>query len=417
MSTRVRKQFMGVMFIVIMLLLVWLSLAIYAKTFVSSTTVVLKADRVGNQLKTNADVKVRGLIVGRVSDIRTDGDEVSIEMAMEPDKLDLLPSNSTARLLPKTLFGQRYVALQVPENPERPMREGDQIEQDTTEPAIEVEKALRDLLPVLQAVQPQKLNSTLGALSQALEGRGATLGDTLVQLNQYLDELNPQIEQIKVDISKFADTADVYDKAAPDIIDALDELTTTTRTVSEQKEQVAALFQSLTGASDDLDRFIKGNGNTLIGLAENSRPTLELLARYSPEFPCLAQAVVNIKPNVEKALGVGTNEPGMHVNLVVKESRGAYVPGRDRPTFNAGGGPRCYSGGLAAGARPASAESTGEQGEVRDADLGEVNSPRESRFINELVAPTTESASPSDLPEWSSLLVGPVLRGTEVSLS
>ncbi|MCG8919364.1 MCE family protein [Actinokineospora sp. PR83] len=413
MNTRLRNQTMGVFFLVIILLLGWLAIAIYDKAFVSSTRVVLHADRVGNQLKENADVKVRGMIVGTVDSIVTDGDGVAIELALEPDKLQLLPSNVTARLLPKTLFGQRYVALVVPESPARPLREGDTIDQDTSERSVELEKALRDLLPVLQAVQPQKLNSTLGALSQALEGRGKTLGETMVSFNKYLAELNPQMPQIQADITKFADTIGVYEKAAPDIIDALDELTTTSKTIAEQKDQLANLFGSLTTASNDLGEFVRGNKNTLIGLADSSRPTLELLARYSPEFPCLAQAVVNVKPDVERALGVGTNEPGMHVNLVVKQSRGAYVPGRDRPAFTAKGGPRCYPAGLSGGATPAVAMDAagGTDG------LGVVNSVQESQFINELIAPTTDNLAPADLADWSSLLVGPLLRGAEVNLS
>ncbi|OLR92098.1 MCE family protein [Actinokineospora bangkokensis] len=421
MSTRLRKQTMGLVFIVIIGLLMWLAIAIYDKQFVSSTRVTLQADRVGNQLKENADVKVRGVVVGTVRGVDTDGDGVSVTLALDPDKLRMLPSNVTARLLPKTLFGQRYVALQLPEDADRPLREGDTIKQDTSVESVELEKALRDLLPVLQAVQPQKLNSTLGALSQALEGRGKSLGETLVLLNSYLDQLNPKMPEIQNDITKFADTLGVYEKAAPDIIDALDGLTTTTKTIAEQKDQVAALFSSLTTASDNLANFVGGNRKTIIDLSENSRPTLELLARYSPEYPCLAQAVVNLKPRVEKALGVGTNEPGMHVNLVVKESRGAYVPGRDRPTFGAGGGPRCYTGGLAGGATPAVATDQGQTTAGTDgtgsADLGEVNSVAESQFINHLIAPTTDDLTAADLPDWSSVLVGPILRGAEVNLS
>ena len=55
------------------------------------------------------------------------------------------------------------------------------IAQDRSATAVEVERVLDDLLPLLQAVQPQKLATTLGALSQALQGRGEQLGQTLVR--------------------------------------------------------------------------------------------------------------------------------------------------------------------------------------------------------------------------------------------
>ena len=42
--------------------------------------------------------------------------------------------------------------------------------------AIEVERVLSDLYPLLRTVQPAQLNYTLTALADALEGRGDKLG-------------------------------------------------------------------------------------------------------------------------------------------------------------------------------------------------------------------------------------------------
>ena len=59
-----------------------------------------------------ADVKVRGLIVGEVAAITTDGDGADARAgARTRTRSTLIPRNVTARLLPKTLFGERYVSL------------------------------------------------------------------------------------------------------------------------------------------------------------------------------------------------------------------------------------------------------------------------------------------------------------------
>nr|WP_042197455.1 MCE family protein [Kibdelosporangium sp. MJ126-NF4]CEL22971.1 MCE-family protein Mce1A [Kibdelosporangium sp. MJ126-NF4]CTQ90110.1 MCE-family protein Mce1A [Kibdelosporangium sp. MJ126-NF4] len=397
-NIRVRNHILGTVFLVVLVLLGWLAIAVYDKQFTTTTAVTLRADRVGNQLKPNADVKVRGMVVGSVRAVRVTSDGaagVEVELALQPDKLDRLPRNVSARLLPKTLFGQRYVSLILPGAPDRQrLAEGDVVEQDRTPHAIELEKALRDLMPVLQAVQPQKLADTLGAISQALDGRGKQLGTTIVDLNAYFAQLNPKMPELQADITKFADTLANYEKAGPDIVEALSEMTTTSRTIAEQRQSVADLFSTMTTASDDLTGFVKANKDTLIRLSDTSRPTLELLARYSPEFPCLLESVTKLKPLVEKVLGAGTNEPGLHVNLLVKPSRGKYVPGKDKPVFNATGGPKCY----------------GANGVAQVA-----NSPEENRFIAELLAPV-HGSSPAEMPQWGSLLVGPLLRGTEVTI-
>ncbi|MYX42664.1 ABC transporter substrate-binding protein, partial [Streptomyces sp. SID89] len=47
--------------------------------------------------------------------------------------------------------------------------------------------------------------------------------------------------------------------------------------------------------------------------------------------------------------------------------------------------------------------------------LGPANSPQENQLVNELLAPAA-GRQPDDLPDWSSLLAGPTLRGAEVTL-
>ena len=81
----------------------------------------------------------------------------------------------SARIVPKTLFGEKYVALQVPQRPSaRSIRAGDVISESRV--AIEVEKVLSDIYPLLRTVQPAQLNYTLTALADALEGRGDEAG-------------------------------------------------------------------------------------------------------------------------------------------------------------------------------------------------------------------------------------------------
>ena len=60
-----------------------------------------------------------------------------LELALDPDNVDAHPRRtSSARLLPKTLFGERYVALQVPPTTDaEPIAAGAVIGQDRTRDA------------------------------------------------------------------------------------------------------------------------------------------------------------------------------------------------------------------------------------------------------------------------------------------
>ena len=399
--SRFRTQLAGVAFLGVLVLLGYLAVAIYDKDFDTSELVTLQADRVGNQLAPTAEVKVKGVPFGEVRAVRSTGTGAEIDLALDPAKLGQLPRNVSARLLPKTVFGERYVNLVLPDLPRGSLRAGDVIAQDHSSSAIELERVLGDLLPLLRAVQPQKLNSSLGAISQALDNRGKPLGDSIVQLQDLLGQVNPLMPQFKADITGLANAADVYTGAAPDILQALTDLSTTAKTIVDTRADLDNLYTSVTSATGHLNEFLRKNKDNIIGVSAASRPSLELLSRYSPEFPCLFDAVNRLKPLMEKALGKGTNEPGLHVTLTVQDPREKYVPGRDNPRFDATGGPKCYGGGAAA---PGAAFAT-------DGDLGPANSPGERQLVAELL-----KSALGDVPDWSSVLIGPALRGTEVTV-
>ena len=110
----VRRRVQGLAFLVVLALLVGLSIATYQKAFTEVARVTLETDTAGNQLQEASDVKVRGVIVGDVREVKATVEGASIELAIRPEFLDQIPADVSARLLPKTLFGERYVALQLP---------------------------------------------------------------------------------------------------------------------------------------------------------------------------------------------------------------------------------------------------------------------------------------------------------------
>ncbi|MEU9848430.1 MCE family protein [Streptomyces sp. NPDC047985] len=424
-----RRRIAGIGFLLVPVALVWTSVAVYNKEFTHDATVTVRTGTVGNEMHENAEVKLRGVVVGQVRAIEADGEGARLTLAIRPGELDRIPADVTAQMLPTTLFGERFVALVPPEVPSaRTLKAGDVIPQDRSGNAIELEQVLDDVLPLLTAVQPQKLSATLTAVSQALQGRGEKLGRTLVTLDAHLKKLNPQLPTLNADIKELVRVSAVYADAAPDVLDALTDFTTTSGTLAEQEAELADLYGTTTASAQDVTDFLRKNKNNLVRLSATGRPTLETLAAYSSEFPCTLRTLANFVPAMDKALGKGTNQPGLHVTLKTVPSKGKYVAGRDTPVYDATGGPHCYSlpyvGDTAptADARAAdrgpsagSAPRAPEEVPAADASLGMPNSRQESLLVNELVAPSLK-VRPRDLPEWSSVLIGPAFRGAEVRL-
>jgi phospholipid/cholesterol/gamma-HCH transport system substrate-binding protein len=313
----------------------------------------------------HADVKMRGVTVGEVREITSDGGKARLTLALEPGKADRIPADVSAQLLPTTLFGERYVALIPPEEPDgRTLTAGSVITQDRSANAIEIGQVLDNVMPMLSAVKPEKLSATLTAVATALDGRGHQLGETLVRLDGQLNELNPHLPALNEDLRQLVEVSHLYSDVDPELFQAMADFTTTSITVAEQRENLGALYTAVTGSSRDLTTFLRQNQANIIRLSAASRPTLELLAEYAPSFPCTLQAMADFVPVMDKALGKGTDRPGLHVDVTVVPPRGAYRPGADTPRYGAGGGPACYgvpfTGNAVAGGitRTASARTT-----------------------------------------------------------
>lgn len=404
----------GVVFIAVLALLLSLSVAVYRQVFTPVVRITLEADSLGNQLDPRADVKLRGLLVGEVREVRADGTKATLDIALKPEHVAHIPSDVHARLLPKTLFGEKYVDLVAPaRSAARPIRAGDVISQDRTRVGIELQQLMNDLLPLLRTVQPGKLNATLSAFATALDGRGDRIGDNLTRLEAYLRRLNPHLPSLKEDIARFADVAEVYGDAAPDLMEILRNTVTTSRTIVEEKDRLAAALKSTATVAGTAEDFLDANGDRLITLGQVSRPTLELFARYSPQYPCLLAGLVRQDKASEEAFRGGK----MHITLEVVRAQGAYEPGEE-PRYGERSGPDCRDlprppvpapgAPLDDGSKKASPASGGP--------LGVSATRAEQRAVGSLVAPVL-GVPADEVPPVATLLFGPMARGTAVSVA
>ena len=128
------------------------------------------------------------------------------------------------------------------------------------------------------------LNLTLSAAAEALDGLGTKFGQSIVNGNAVLDDVNPQMPQIRTNIQQLSKLADVYTKASPDLWDFLDHAVVTARTLNaEQKDLDAALLASTGFGNTGADIFERGGPYFVRGQADLI-PTAKLLDTYSPQL-------------------------------------------------------------------------------------------------------------------------------------
>ena len=422
----VRKIFsdrlLGVIFIGILLLGVWTVNAVFTQKFLHFDKVELNTDTIGLQLPARADVKVRGVIVGQVMEARSGADGAVLTLGIKPNKIKQIPQNVTASILPKTLFGEKYVELVIPSDASAtPLKKGDRITQ--TALPIEVERVLNDIYPLLRAVQPAELNYTLNALAGALEGRGEAIGQNIEVLNSYLKRFNPQVPALVEDLRLLAKVSGTYADVAPQIAATLRNTVKTGNTLLSRQAKLNAFFKDVSSFSATAKSFLDANGNNIVELGRLSAPQTELLNRYSAEFPCLLRGLVDQAPLLANTFRGFI----FHIDLITlpRQPRG-YGP-QDRQVYGADNGPACL--GLPNPKIPFTGTPNFNDGvdnlqrgdaqrtapNVDTFSTNPAGTSSQKAFFDALTGPVM-GLSASDVPDLTTLLFGPLAAGTQVNV-
>ncbi|HVM26801.1 MAG TPA: MCE family protein, partial [Mycobacteriales bacterium] len=332
------QRLQGLLFLVLVLGLVALAIGLYDKAFRPWTEVTLRADRIGNQLTPGADVKARGVIIGEVRTVSATPEGAELQLRLDPDMAALVPADTRARILPTTLFGEKFVALHFDELGGVGLTDGTVIAQDRTETARETAEALDNLLPLLQTLNPESVSTTLNAVSSALRGRGDRIGSNLTLAGRYVEQFNPELGRFQENVRGTADLADTFTAATPDLVSLLDDLSAVNRNLVRDEAALDRVLRDTAGVARTAEDFVGENEQRFLTLARESVPNLEVYARYSPQFPCLFGTIVDQLPLGEAFGGL---QPGLHITLKFTRDNGGYVPG-DETEYLDDGGPTCY---------------------------------------------------------------------------
>lgn len=246
-------------------------------TFGSQPHVTADVANAGGALRAGSDVKMNGVIVGKVSEIRRsdDGKGVTVEMAMSEDDMDSVPGNVVARILPATVFGTTFVDLVVHGAPTGEIKAGAKIEADASQETLELQQALDDIDRLVKALGPAELASAIGSAAEALDGRGNQIGTTVRTLNSYLDRLNPRMPQVRADLQALASTTRLVDEIAPDLLDATDDALVTMNTIVTQEAAFTALISGGTTLARTSSAFLSKNQKNLVRFINGSAVLLD----------------------------------------------------------------------------------------------------------------------------------------------
>jgi phospholipid/cholesterol/gamma-HCH transport system substrate-binding protein len=360
----------GAIVFLVAALVLWLVFLQYKGDFTTKTQLTMLSDRAGLVMDPGSKVTYNGVQIGRVAhinEIQRDGKPAAkFTLEVYPKYLRLIPANVDARIVATTVFGEKYVAFTAPKNP-LPQRITSSNVIDARSVTTEINTLFQTITQIAEKVDPVKVNLTLSAAAQALSGLGDKFGQSIINASQSLDEINPRMPTIRHDIQQLATLGDTYADASPDLLEFLNNGSTTAHTIHAQEKDLDRALLSAAGfGATGADIFNRG-GPYLARGAKDLVPSSQLLDTYSPEVYCAIRNLHDGEPKVAafaggrngyslrseteifSGLGLTLSLPGLGLTLatqgllalagLVGGAPNPYVYPDNLPRINAHGGP------------------------------------------------------------------------------
>lgn len=339
-SERRIKGWAGFGLVLLLVLAVTLSLLLFNRSFTQTRSLTVYSDRAGLVMDRDAKVRYRGVEIGRVASVESEGDRARINLEVDPASIGTLPADAVVEIRSNTVFGAKGVNfLPGPSGTSGPtMSAGDSV--DASRVTTEVNTLFQDLSTVVGAVDPDKLNATLSAIGQALDRRGDDLGSAMEDLNTFLRDVNPKLPQLKNDLAKTAVVADLYAGVMPDIMTTLDHSTKLGEMLIDEQENFDGFLIALSGLGRAGGKFLGDHGDATVLALHNLRPTLDLAGTYSPGLTCFIVGLNQGRLGAQSAFGA-ENQPGLVFDSSIVAGAQSYRYPDHLPKVEASGGPRC----------------------------------------------------------------------------
>jgi phospholipid/cholesterol/gamma-HCH transport system substrate-binding protein len=238
-------------------------------------------------LRVGDDVRVAGVRVGRVQQIRVahDGAEVAFQLQAQQPLLE----TTKVVMRYQNLLGQRYLALvQGPDRGPR-LAAGATVPLARTSPGFDLTELLNGFRPLFEALRPDDVNALASSLVKVLQGEGGTVESLLAQTARLTSFLADRDQVV----------GEVLDNLTPVLVDLAGHGTELRATVEELRALMTGLARDRKSIGASIDGMSQLIGSTSQLLAEARVPTVRAVKR----FRTVMDMFVDNQPEFVAAIG------------------------------------------------------------------------------------------------------------------
>lgn len=215
-----------------------------------------------------SEVRVLGVAIGTVEEVKPDGTEVEVTMAYDAD-VDL-PADAKAAIVAPSLVGDRFVQITpVFQKGDKVMADDTELDVAQTAVPIELDQIYSSLDTLSVALGPNGANKS-GALSDLLsvaadnfDGQGANLNSTIKNVARLTDTLANNKEELfgsAEQLGKFIETLADNDQTVRDFNRSIADVSSL---LKGERGELAASLENLSTALTEVSSFVTDNREVL----------------------------------------------------------------------------------------------------------------------------------------------------------
>jgi len=243
------------------------------------------------------NVKVAGVVVGKVTSVRTDAGRAIVTMELDDDHADI-PKDSAAAIRWRNLIGQRYVYLYPGQSAEA-LEDGDAITE--TASVVDLGELFNRLGPIVGSIDPAQVNDFLETITAALDGREDKVGQALDDLATLTSGLATRDETIQRLITNLDTVAQTVNRRDAQIETMLQNLITLSTAFGDNTATLDAALVELGSFGAELDSLLGTNSEEIDRLLTNLAQVTDTVQGRLPQLDAALSGLAEANAAVFRA--------------------------------------------------------------------------------------------------------------------
>lgn len=233
-------------------------------------------DRAGLNVRVDDEVRVRGVPVGRIAEIEvTDDRGATYHLELEPDTA--IAADSGARIVPKTLFGDKFVELDGAPADGATLQAGDVIPRERTRPVSELEEVLDRLGGILTELDLVAFASTVDVYAEAL-GDGEDLARAMRGVGAMAELASTERDAFRGLLATAPPVAETFTRRADELESITHDLSQVAGVLADEREAFAVTLRSNADLFERASRLV--GDDRLAALTDDGLTVLDIVADH-----------------------------------------------------------------------------------------------------------------------------------------